>query len=89
MNDWFFRALFPLKVGYISLLEAKCKDLQTRLDSTSDKLAVATVQLESLKNKIVKRAKVEPTIKAKSAAEIRRVVEANNEREFEEQTHGL
>lgn len=52
--------------------------------SISDQLIAKTLELETLKNKIVERAQVPATIKAKSAAEIRRMVEQDNEREFEE-----
>jgi hypothetical protein len=54
-----------------------------------DMLAAKTLELESLKNKIVQRAQTPDTIKAKTAAEIRRMVEQNNEREFEEQANGI
>ena len=51
-----------------------------------DQLATKTLELETLKNKIVERAQVPTILKAKSAAEIRRRVEAENERELEEQS---
>jgi hypothetical protein len=53
-------------------------------DSLGDLLAEKTLELESLKKKIVERAQTPPILRAKSAAEIRRIVDQQNEREFEE-----
>jgi hypothetical protein len=58
--------------------------LQAEKAKLGDQLAMTTLELESLKKKIVERAQVTPILKAKSAAEIRRVMEQEQEREFEE-----
>jgi Skp family chaperone for outer membrane proteins len=68
--------------------ENLCK-LQSQLDQVGDLLAAKTLELESLKKKIVEKAKTPPILKAKTAAEIRRLVEQENEREFEEQANGI
>ncbi len=88
-EDRLHRAMFPFKEGEIALLRAKCVDLQTRLDAANYYSVQLTLQLDTLKNKIVAKAEQQPTIKAKSAAEIRRIVEAQNEREFEESANGV
>jgi hypothetical protein len=55
----------------------------------NDEVARLSLELATLKNKIVERASSPPIMKAKSAAEIRRIVEQQNEREFEESANGI
>jgi len=63
-------------------------ELKMKCDGLGDLLAAKTLELEALKNKIVERAQTPSIIKAKSAAEIRSLMEREAEREFEEQANG-
>jgi hypothetical protein len=63
---------------------SECARYRDQWRAASDALAEKTLELATLKNKIVERAASPPIMKAKSAAEIRRIVEQQNEREFEE-----
>lgn len=75
----------PIRIRHF----AEKSGLRSEILHLGDHLAAKTVELESLKNKIVERAQTPTMIKAKSAAEIRRMVEQENEREFEEQSNGI
>jgi hypothetical protein len=81
--DWLF-------TGYITedlhnaKMSALAADFKIKCDYLGDLLAAKTLELETLKNKIVERAQTPTTIKAKSAAEIRSLMEREAEREFEE-----
>jgi hypothetical protein len=51
------------------------RDLNDKVSQLADQLAAKTLELESLKNKIVERAQQKPIIKAKTAADVRRLAE--------------
>lgn len=70
-------------------LELAIQGYRANLMQANDQLAAKTLELESLKNKIVERAQVTPILKAKSSADVRRIVEQDNEREFEESSNGI
>lgn len=88
MNEWLHSHLPVVSASERDRLAAEIRRLERELAQSNDRLAYVTLQLETLKNKIVARAEQQPTIKAKSAAEIRRMVEIQNEREFEESANG-
>lgn len=85
VTDWFFREVFPEKAEQLDLLRSKVSVLTIQVGLEQDRSAALMLELTTLKNKIVERAQVTPILKAKSAAEVRRIVEEQNEREFEEQ----
>lgn len=89
IGDWLFRETFPEKAQRIEVLQMRLTQSQLLADSANDQLAAKTLELETLKNKIVERAQTPTTIKAKSAAEIRSLMERQAEREFEEQANGI
>lgn len=71
------------------LLHAKLKISSEHFDILNDALAAKELELSTLKNKIVERAQVPSTLKAKTSADVRRIVEQANEAEFEEQANGI
>lgn len=80
----------------IGRLENECRQAgkalashQLRNIALSDQLAATTLELATLRNKIVERAQVPSTLKAKTSADVRRIVEQANEAEFEEQANGI
>ena|ERR1700689_2954954 len=80
-------------IEYWQMVAKEREELIGKLDmaliETQDQLTARTLELESLKKKIVERAQVAPIIRAKSAAEIRRLMEQEQEREFEESANGI
>jgi uncharacterized protein YeaO (DUF488 family) len=91
--DWLYSEwpMFgPIRIRHFAekaALRSEMMQERYHKELAEDQLAAKTLELESLKKKIVERAQVTPILKAKSAAEIRRVVEQQNEREFEEQAN--
>lgn len=75
--------------GLLRTTEENRDRARRQLEDVADQLAAKTLELESLKNKIVERAQVTPILKAKSSADVRRIVEQDNEREFEESSNGI
>jgi hypothetical protein len=81
---------FPIHPqAVVDRMQRVINGLTDSLLDSGDQLAAKTLELESLKNKIVERAQTPTTIKAKSAAEIRSLMERKSEREFEESVDGI
>ena len=76
-------------VSALATQKALWEDLKGLLLLREDQLTAKTLEYETLKNKIVERAKTPPIIKAKSAAEIRRAMEVQNAHEMEESANGI
>jgi hypothetical protein len=76
-NVEYFKQLHQRDTEAYSVLTGDWKRL-------SDRHAALVLELDSLKKKIVERSQVQPIIKAKTAAQVRNLIEQQNEREFEE-----
>ena len=84
IEKWISDAGYMPIEDHLKALDAERMWANDRLNVLGDLLAAKTLELETLKNKIVERAQTPSTIKAKSAAEIRSLMERQAEREFEE-----
>lgn len=91
-HEWVFRdqqsRIAALGKEKYELTES-LNELAQALQAKADDHAATLLELATLKNKIVERAQVTPILRAKSSADVRRIVEQANEAEFEEQANGI
>jgi hypothetical protein len=80
LNELGYR-LFPSHRDMINAACDEARRYRDLLEESQERLALAVMELESLKKKIVERAQVTPILKAKSSADVRRIMEMENERE--------
>jgi hypothetical protein len=102
LKEWIYMHWPVYTQNQIDLMDAYAKAMEEGLHNYSvsaegfrielmeakDQLAAKELELATLKNKIVERAQVPSTLKAKTSADVRRIVEQANEAEFEEQANG-